>query len=99
MTPLLSFLLQESKNKGFTTKEVAFADDFKRAGKINGIRLFWHTLVNIGTKFGYYPKPSKSYLIVKEGHSERANEIFGNLDIKVTAAGQRHLGSIIGSAE
>ena len=62
-------------------------------------RSFWQTLVNIGPKYGYYPKPSKSYLIVKDGHSMRANEVFIDLDIKVTTTGQRHLGSIIGSAE
>ena len=73
--PLRSYLLQESKSKCYTAKEVAFANDFTVAGKMKEIRSFWNTLVTFGPKHSYYPKPSKYYLILKDEHSVKANEV------------------------
>ena len=47
-------------------KEVVFADDFSIAGSLNSIKDYWDKLTAIGPKYGYFPKPTKSYLIVKE---------------------------------
>ena len=78
---------------------VAFADDFTVAGKINEIKLYWDALCNIGPKYGYFPKPEKSYLIVKEQHSNKANKIFEHSNVKITSTGQRHLGAVIGNLD
>ena len=47
-------------------KEVVFADDFSVAGSLNSIKNYWGKLTAIAPKYGYFPKPMKSYLIVKE---------------------------------
>ena len=64
--PLLQFLLNFIWINELNGKEVAFADDFMVAGKISSIKDYWSQLTSIGPKYGYFPKTSKSYLIVKE---------------------------------
>ena len=56
-------------------------------------------LLQVGPKHGYYPKPSKSYLIVKEEHFDRAKFIFKEIEFKITKSGQRLLGAAIGNKE
>ena len=46
-------------------KEVFFADGFSIAGNLNSIKDQWDELTAIGIKYGYFPKPAKSYPIVK----------------------------------
>ena len=53
----------------------------------------------MGPKYGYYPKPSKSHLIVKEEHLDKVKFIFKGSEVKITKRGQRHLGAVIGSKE
>ena len=48
-----------------------------------------------GPTYGYYPKPSKSFLIVKQHHKEYAERIFTGSNIKITTEGARHLGAIL----
>ena len=47
--------------------------------------------------FGYFPKQSKSYLIVKEQHYNKAVDVFMVSKVKVTSEGKRQLGAVIGS--
>ena len=64
------------------------------------MRKWWEKLNSVGPKFGYYPKPSKTFLIVKDASSiEKAKEVFGNTGITITTEGERHLGAAIGSEE
>ena len=42
-----------------------FADDSSGAGKLREIKKWWDILNEAGPKFGYFPKPSKTILIVK----------------------------------
>ena len=49
-----------------------------------------------GPKFGYFPKPSKSYLVVDAEHVSQAEEVFSDLGINVVR-GHRFLGGFIGS--
>ena len=46
--------------------EVVFAQDFSVTGNLNSLKDYWDKLTAIGPKYGYFPKPTKSYLIVKE---------------------------------
>ena len=48
------------------SKEVAFADDFSVAGNLNSFKDYWEKLTAIDLKYACSPKPTKSYLIVKE---------------------------------
>ena len=59
---LLDFVLTSE----LQTREVAFADDLTVAGKLADIKNFWDKLSTIGPKYGYFPKSTKSYLILKK---------------------------------
>ena len=80
-------------------KEVAFANDFTIAQKIEGIRSYWELLQQVGLLHGYFPNPSKSYLMVKEKHLENAIETFRGSKVKITSEGKKHLGTAIGSKD
>ena len=77
-----------------------FADDASALGKLAQVKKWWVKLNEIGPKFGYFPKPSKSILIVKNPSLlEQARELFSDTDIHITCQGQRHLGAVIGQDE
>ena len=52
----------------------------------------------MGPKFGYFSEGSKSWIAVRENAKERAQTISDNTKIKITTDGQRHLGTVIGTA-
>ena len=45
-----------------------------------------------------YPLPRKTILIVKPEFEEKAQTIFGDSGVKITAEGERHMGAVIGSS-
>ena len=57
-------------------KHVWFADDSGAAGKLAALKIWWDALQRLGPSYGYHPKPSKSWLVVKEEHYEKAKEMF-----------------------
>ena len=64
--PLIKFLLEFINLNEMNAKEVVLADDFSVAGNLNSIKDYWDKLTAIGSKYGYFPKPTKSYSTVKE---------------------------------
>jgi len=47
-----------------------------------------------GANFGYYPKPVKIILIIKDNSlKQSAQKLFKNQGTKITAHGERYLGS------
>ena len=78
-------------------KHVWFADDSAGGGTIENLEKWWNNMKSRGPFFGYFPKPSKTWLIVKEGYLEAAKITFK--DINITTEGHRYLGSYIGSKE
>ena len=97
--PLIHFLLEFISINHLSAKEVAFADDFTVAGKLTSIRDYWGKLTVLGPKYGYFPKASKSYLIVKEDKLGEARNIFNDSNVNITIEGKIHLGAVIGSNE
>ncbi|XP_057307912.1 uncharacterized protein LOC130645822 [Hydractinia symbiolongicarpus] len=95
--PLLKALFNNTRSNDHTLKEVAYSDDFTVAGKLYEIKEFWSKIVDIGPKYGYFPKATKSHLIVKQEYLLSAEQIFADSNILVTSTGQRHLGAVIGS--
>ena len=63
---LIKFLVEFINLNEINVKEVVFADDFSVAGSLNSIEDYRDKLTAIGPKYGYFPKPTKSHLIVKE---------------------------------
>ena len=80
-------------------KEIIFADEFSAAGNLNSIRDYWDKLTAVGPKYGNFPKPTKSCLIVKEKKLIEAQNIFANSRVNIIAEGKIHLGAVIGSIE
>ena len=74
-----------------------FADDSSAAGKLKEIRKWWDELHSSGPKYGYYPLPRKTVLIVKEELVDEAKRIFENTGITISSTGERHMGAWVGS--
>ena len=45
---------------------------------------WWDNVCLYGPLFGYFPEPTKSWLIVKENYKTKAEEIFSDTNIKIT---------------
>ena len=80
-------------------KQVAYADDLARAGKIKKLRKWWDLILEQGPPQGYNPNARKSVLIVKPDCFQEAVEAFENTGVRITVEGDRHLGSVIGTPE
>ncbi len=79
-------------------KQSWYADDSSAAGKLARIRKWWDDLNEYGPKYGYFPKPSKTILIVKSSETlKTAQSVFHGTGIKIECSGERHLGAVIGS--
>jgi len=74
-----------------------YADDSQAAGKLRALRKWWDTLVLNGPPIGYFPKPSKTFLVVKKGLLEQAKLMFAGTGVNIVGGGQRDLGAAIGS--
>ena len=81
---LLDFVLKND----LQAKEVPFADD---AGKLADIKNFMDKLATIGTKYRYFPKSTKPYLIVgKKNCLKDAMTIFTDTNINIKTDGREH---------
>ncbi len=71
-----------------------YADDSSASGDIPSDH---HSSLGleIGLKYGYFPEPSKSHLIVTESLVECAKTIFKDTSVNVVTS-HRFLGSIVG---
>ena len=96
--PLIDIL--HAKTDSSLCCQVWYADDSSSAGKLREIRRWWDVLNEWGPKYGYFPKASKTILIVKNPDDEQmAKELFEGTNIKITLSGERHLGAVIGREE
>ena len=80
-------------------KHLAYADDVGGGSRLRNLRLWWDRIEEFGPKIGYYPKASKSWLVVKADKLEEAEEIFAGTGIKVTVEGKKYLGGFVGNEE
>ena len=96
--PLINTLQEQTDSS--KCQQVWYADDSSGAGKLIEIRKWWDVLNKDGPKYGYFPKPSKTILIIKNPQDlQMANELFNGTGITITLEGERHLGAVIGSNE
>ena len=79
------------------TKQVWYNDDATGAGTCINLRKWWDFNNVLGPKYGYFPKSSKTQLVVKPGFEESARSVFEGTQVHITAGGARHLGAAIGS--
>ena len=85
------------ENEQDRTKQIYYADDGGAAGTLTGLKRWWDEVQKDGPMFGYFPNPSKTWLVVKEAHLDRATEMFS--DIKISVEGRKYLGSFIGTED
>ena len=77
----------------------AFADDLGGAGKLVEVRQWWDNFRHYGPMLGYYPNPSKSWLVVKDEEYNSAIELFQGTDVNITTSGRKYLGGFIGKVD
>ena len=75
--------------------QVWFADNATAGGKLRTMHKFWDLLVNHGPSYGYFPKPSKTHLVVKPEHQAAAARIFEGTGIHLTEEGDSHIHPLI----
>ena len=97
--PLIKFPLEFISLNEMDSKAVVFVDDFSVAGNLKNLKDYWDKLTAIAPKYNYFPKPKKSYLIVREKKMMEAQNLFANPRANITAEGKRHLDAVIGSIE
>ena len=80
-----------------TVQQVWYADDATSSGSCSDLRAWWDQLQQLGPIFGYHPNSSKTYLVVKEEHEEKAKALFADTNVHITIHGKCHLGAALGS--
>ena len=69
ITPIIDILRHrfttETPHQTTLVSQVWLADDATAAGKLQELKEWWVAIIEEGKKFGYYVKPSKSWLILK----------------------------------
>ena len=96
ITPLISILRHQQS----LVFQSWLADDATGAGTLPNLKRWWDLIQIEGKKYGYFVKPSKSWLILKDSSKLLETKIlFDDLPIKMTTSGKRHLGAAIGSME
>ena len=96
--PLIHYLAVNQDNTLPIAKQAWFADDGTGGGAILQLKKMWENVIEMGPKYGYFPKASKSILIVKGMENlPKARSVFKDTGVQVTIEGDRHLGSVLGS--
>ena len=78
--------------------QVWYAEDATGVSKLTALREWWDFLKIKGPKLGYYPKATKTILVVKHQHHAKAQEIFSDTGITIETEGTRHLGGALGTS-
>ena len=77
--------------------QVWYADDAAALGHTADLREWWDELSRLGPGYGYYPKPSKTWLVTKEECHADAISAFEGTNVNITCAGRPHLGAARGT--
>ena len=78
--------------------QVWYADDASAIGTINNLLEWWDKLARLGPGYGYFPNPSKTWLVTKEDCHSNAVAAFEGTNINVSSSGQPYLGAALGTA-
>ena len=78
--------------------QVWYADDASALGTISDLQEWWNELARLGPGYGYFPNPSNTWLVAKEGCYSNAATAFEGTNINVTSSGRPYLGADLGTA-
>ncbi len=90
IVPLLPLLKLTYDDQPSLVKHAAYADDLGGAGSIHHLKQWWENVEQYGPLFRYFPKASKSWLIVKEDKFDIAAEVFTKTNINITKSGRKY---------
>ena len=93
--PLINLLSQESQD----TKHVWYADDATVSGSLESLLSWWEKLTSLGPAFGYHANARKTWLITKEQHLSKAEDLYRGTQVNITPTGRPHLGASLGSKD
>ena len=65
-------------------KQVWYADDSAATDTIEQLHARWNRLAEHGPAFGYFPNPTKIWIVVKQEHHQEASRVFGESGINIT---------------
>ena len=65
------------------------------AGKVSRLRDWWDHISRIGPMFGYFPNPSKTWVITKEEFLSSARSSFDGTEVNFTSRGRPYLGTAL----
>ena len=94
---ILPFLALIKSGGAEEVKQLAYADDIGGGAKLKTLREWWKNIEENGPSFGYFPKASKSWLVLKEEKNEEAIQIFEGTGINITTHGRKYLGGFVGT--
>ena len=97
ITPILDMMLVAMQND--RSKMVEFKNYVTASRNLEARRRWWDILMQISQNYGYYPQPTKSWLIIKEKKVKEAVRVFEATIIQISTEGKRHLGAVIGMEE
>ena len=83
----------------YPVKQVWFADDCTSSGSLFDLFQWWHRMTELGPQYGYFPNPSKSFLLVKPDSLNSAKDLFHDSNISIVSDGARVLGVPVGTSE
>lgn len=92
-----TLLSEPAENNLGKLKKIFYADDGGGAGSLDDLHSWWQDLQQQGPPLGYFPNATKTWLIVKPEHQQRAEEMFA--DVNITSEGHKYLSSFIGNAQ
>jgi hypothetical protein len=82
-----------------STYQIWFADDAAAGDTLDAVYQWWEKLVELGPRYGYYPNPAKTWLIVRQDSVASAQALFGQTGVNISVSGRKHLGSALGSTD
>ena len=88
ISPLVSRLTDLS-----AAKHIWYADDSGTVGALEALHQWWGVLIQEGPAYGYFPNPSKTWLVVKPEHLPEATTIFQDTGVNLTCEGRPYLGT------
>ena len=93
ISPLVSRLTDLS-----AAKHIWYADDSGAVGALEALHQWWGVLIQEGPAYGYFPNPSKTWLVLKPEHLPEATTIFQDTGVNLTCDGRPYLGTPLGSS-
>jgi len=73
-----------------------YADDASAGGSLSDLHEWFSLLCTRGPAFGYFPEPTKSFVVVSERFTGEAEAAFGSLGVHVVTS-HRFVGDFISS--